>query len=278
MPAQQEFIEQAAPFRAELIAHCYRMLGSVQDAEDLVQETYLRGWRGYEAFEGRAALRTWLYRIATTACLRALQNRARRVLPAGLGAGSVDPEVDIDASKAGYPWLEPIPDIFTPEAAVTARQSIRLAIVTALQELPARQRAVLILRDVVQFSAAEVAELLETTPAAVNSALQRARAHLAEVAPSEDDVTEPEDRELLVTRRTLLRGIRKRRRGCTHRVAAGRRQTRNAAVRRVVHRAGRRDSIPRRARVRRTGRRADDPHIRERATRRGGLPARRRPA
>ena len=196
MPAQQDFIDQAAPFRAELIAHCYRMLGSVQDAEDLVQETYLRGWRGYEAFEERAALRTWLYRIATTACLRALQNRARRVLPAGLGAASVDPEVDIDASKAGYPWLEPIPDTFTPEAAVTARQSIRLAVVTALQELPARQRAVLILRDVVQFSAAEVAELLETTPAAVNSALQRARAHLAEVAPT-DDITEPEDREIL---------------------------------------------------------------------------------
>ncbi|HEY0583747.1 MAG TPA: sigma-70 family RNA polymerase sigma factor [Chloroflexota bacterium] len=196
MPVQQDFIDQAAPFRAELIAHCYRMLGSVQDAEDLVQETYLRGWRGYEAFEERAALRTWLYRIATTACLRALQNRARRVLPAGLGAASIDPEVDIDASKAGYPWLEPIPDTFTPEAAVTARQSIRLAVVTALQELPARQRAVLILRDVVQFSAAEVAELLETTPAAVNSALQRARAHLAEVAPS-DDITEPEDRELL---------------------------------------------------------------------------------
>ena len=85
MPAQQDFIEQAAPFRAELIAHCYRMLGSVHDAEDLVQETYLRGWRGYQAFEERAALRTWLYRIATTACLRALQNRARRVLPAGLG-------------------------------------------------------------------------------------------------------------------------------------------------------------------------------------------------
>lgn len=197
MPAQQEFIEQAAPFRAELIAHCYRMLGSVQDAEDLVQETYLRGWRGYAAFEEHAALRTWLYRIATNACLRALQNRARRVLPAGLGAASVDPDVDVGASKAGYPWLEPIPDTFTPEAAVAAKQSIRLAVVTALQELPARQRAVLILRDVVQFSAAEVAELLETTPAAVNSALQRARAHLAEVAPSDDEVTEPEDRALL---------------------------------------------------------------------------------
>src|SRR5882757_5052643 len=176
------------------------MLGSAQDAEDLVQETYLRGLRGYEAFEERAALRTWLYRIATTACLRALQSRARRVLPAGLGAASVDPEVDVDASKAGYPWLEPIPDTFTPEAAVTAKQSIRLAVVTAMQELPARRRAVLILRDVVQFSAAEVAELLETTPAAVNSALQRARAHLAEVSPIEESLSEPDDAE----RRELL--------------------------------------------------------------------------
>jgi RNA polymerase sigma-70 factor, ECF subfamily len=200
VPAQDDFIEQAAPFRAELIAHCYRMLGSVHDAEDLVQETYLRGWRGYESFEERAALRTWLYRIATTACLRALENRARRVLPAGLGDGSVDPDTDIDADGGSYQWLEPLPDTFTPETAVTARQSVRLAIATALQELPARQRAVLILRDVVQFSAAEVAELLETTPAAVNSALQRARAHLADVAPNEDDVSEPDDahrRELL---------------------------------------------------------------------------------
>ncbi|HYZ66674.1 MAG TPA: sigma-70 family RNA polymerase sigma factor [Mycobacterium sp.] len=200
MPAQQDFVEQAAPFRAELIAHCYRMLGSVHDAEDLVQETYLRGWRGFEAFEERAALRTWLYRIATTACLRALENRARRVLPAGLGAGSVDPEADLEGNGTFHDWLEPIPDTMTPESTFTARESVRLAVVTAMQELPARQRAVLILRDVVQFSAAEVAELLETTPAAVNSALQRARAHLAEVSPAEDTVTEPEDaaqRELL---------------------------------------------------------------------------------
>lgn len=200
MPAQEDFVEQAAPFRAELIAHCYRMLGSVHDAEDLVQETYLRGWRGYEKFEERAALRTWLYRIATTACLRALENRARRVLPAGLGAGSVDPDVDLEGGGTDHDWLEPIPDTLTPESAFTARESVRLAVVTAMQELPARQRAVLILRDVVQFSAAEVAELLETTPAAVNSALARARAHLAEVAPAEDTVTEPEDavrRELI---------------------------------------------------------------------------------
>jgi RNA polymerase sigma-70 factor, ECF subfamily len=207
VPAQQEFIERAAPFRAELIAHCYRMLGSVHDAEDLVQETYLRGWRGYEAFEERAALRTWLYRIATTACLRALENRARRVLPAGLGDASVDPGTSLDGGGRGSlmkrDWLEPIPDdlmLQTPESAFTARQSVRLAVMTAMQELPARQRAVLILRDVVQFSATEVAELLETTPAAVNSALQRARAHLAEAAPSEEDVAEPGDAE----RRDLL--------------------------------------------------------------------------
>jgi len=203
VPAQQDFIERAAPFRAELIAHCYRMLGSVQDAEDLVQETYLRGWRGYRAFEERAALRTWLYRIATTACLRALQNRARRVLPAGLGDSSIDPDVSLDGYSGAHQWLEPIPDALmfeTPETAITAKQSVRLAVMTALQELPARQRAVLILRDVVQFSAAEVAELLETTPAAVNSSLQRARARLAEISPTEEDAVEPDDAE----RRELL--------------------------------------------------------------------------
>ncbi len=199
MPAQEDFIEQAAPFRAELIVHCYRMLGSMHDAEDLVQETYLRGWRGYQAFEERAALRTWLYRIATTACLRALQNRARRVLPAGLGDGSTDPNASLDEHAGAHEWLEPIPDswvLTTPETAVTAKQSLRLAVMTALQELSARQRAVLILRDVVQFSAAEVAELLQTTPAAVNSSLQRARARLAELSPGEESMAEPDEAEL----------------------------------------------------------------------------------
>ncbi|BBZ11309.1 sigma-70 family RNA polymerase sigma factor [Mycobacterium branderi] len=196
MPVQEEFMTQAAPYRAELIAHCYRMLGSVHDAEDLVQETYLRGWRAYQQFEERAALRTWLYRIATTACLRALENRARRALPTGVGAGSVDPDADFTGNSGDHAWIEPLPDSLTPEAAVTGKQSIRLAIVTAMQELTARQRAVLILRDVVQFSAAEVAELLETTPASVNSALQRARSRLAEVAPGEEDVAEPGDAAL----------------------------------------------------------------------------------
>jgi RNA polymerase sigma-70 factor (ECF subfamily) len=197
---------EAAPYRPELIAHCYRMLGSVHDAEDLVQETYLRAWRGYEAFEERAALRTWLYRIATTACLRALENRARRVLPAGLGDASIDPDTSLGGNGRVHDWLEPIPDALmfqTPEDAVTARHSVRLAVMTALQELPVRQRAVLILRDVVQFSAAEVAELLETTPAAVNSSLQRARAHLAEVSPIEEDLAEP-GRDYPAERRDLL--------------------------------------------------------------------------
>ncbi|BCZ21542.1 sigma-70 family RNA polymerase sigma factor [Mycobacterium senriense] len=203
MPAQEDFVEQAAPFRAELIAHCYRMLGSVHDAEDLVQETYLRGWRGYPAFEERAALKTWLYRIATTACLRALENRARRVLPMGVGEGSIDPDADFDAKTGAHAWLEPIPDALmfkSPEDDLAAKQSVRLAVMTALQELPARQRAVLILRDVVQFSAAEVAELLETTPAAVNSSLQRARTRLADLSPTEESMSEPGDAE----RRELL--------------------------------------------------------------------------
>ena len=192
------FMRTAEAFRRELLAHCYRMLGSVDDAEDLVQETYLRAWRSYGDFEGRSSLRTWLYRIATNACLRALQSRARRVLPTGVGDAAVDPEGSLDGSpsfQGAHDWLEPIPDTFTPEAAITARQSVRLAVMTAMQELPARQRAVLILRDVVQFSAAEVAELLETTPAAVNSSLQRARAHLAEVAPDEESLSEPDDAE-----------------------------------------------------------------------------------
>jgi RNA polymerase sigma-70 factor (ECF subfamily) len=197
MPVQEDFIERAAPYRSELLAHCYRLLGSVHEAEDLVQETYLRGWRAYASFEERAALRTWLYRIATRACLRALENRARRVMPAGLGEGSTDPDTPLDDGANGHSWMEPLPDRLTPDVAVATRDTVRLAVATALQELPARQRAVLILRDVAQFSAAEVAELLSTTPAAVNSAMQRARAHLAEVAPSEDTVALPTDRRRL---------------------------------------------------------------------------------
>lgn len=195
-----EFQRAADSYRAELLAHCYRMLGSVHEAEDLVQETYLNAWRGYPAFEGRASIRTWLYRIATNACLTALEGRERRPLPIGLGTQSSDPEV-APVEQAEVPWLEPIPDaLLDPASIVTSRESVRLAFIAALQHLPPRQRAVLVLRDVLKWRAAEVAEMLGTTPAAVNSALQRAHAQISQAAPTRDAVAEPttaQQRDLL---------------------------------------------------------------------------------
>ena len=202
---EEDFQTLAEPFRRELLAYCYRMLGSVHDAEDLVQETYLRAWRAYDRFEGRSSLRTWLYRIATNACLTALEGRGRRPLPSGLGSPSSDPTGEL-AQSPELPWLEPIPDTMVsaapddPAAIVTSRESIRLALITALQHLPPRQRTVLIMRDVLGWRAAEVAEMLGVTTIAVNSMLQRARAQISELAPAEDEVTEPvraEQRELL---------------------------------------------------------------------------------
>ncbi len=201
----EDFPTLADPFRRELLAHCYRMLGSVHDAEDLVQETYLRAWRAYDNFEGRSSMRTWLHRIATNTCLDALQSRSKRPLPTGLGAPSTDPADDL-VEQREVPWLEPVPDAMVgadgadPAAIVTSRESIRLAFVAALQHLPPRQRAVLLLCEVLKWKAAEVADLLGTTTASVNSALQRARAQLGKVAPSEGAVSEPvtaEQRELL---------------------------------------------------------------------------------
>jgi RNA polymerase sigma-70 factor (ECF subfamily) len=180
----ETFLEQAEPMRRELTAHCYRMLGSVHDAEDLVQETYLRAWRSFHGFDHRSSLRTWMYRIATNACLTALKGRDRRPLPTGLGAPPGDPTGTLD-SRPEVPWLEPLPDAMVwsdadpdPADAVVSRDSVRLAFVAALQHLTAQQRAVLILRDVLAWRAAEVAQALDISVAAANSTLQRARVHL----------------------------------------------------------------------------------------------------
>ena len=197
-----DFARAADPFRRELFRHCYRMLGSVHDAEDLVQETYLRAWRAYDRFEGRSSLRTWLYRIATTQCLTALESRGRRPLPTGLGAPAADADRPL-AQRPEVTWLEPAPDALVghgspaedPAAVVAERESLRLALVAAVQLLPPRQRAVLILRDVLKWRAAEVAELVGTSVAAVNSALQRAHAQLESTTLSQDELRSPDDAE-----------------------------------------------------------------------------------
>jgi RNA polymerase sigma-70 factor, ECF subfamily len=193
---QTDFTATAEPYRRELLAHCYRMTGSLHDAEDLVQETLLRAWKAYDRFEGKSSVRTWLHRIATNTCLTALENRRRRPLLTGLGAPSSDPTAQL-VEGAEVPWLEPFPesasDPADPATIVGSRESVRLAFVAALQHLSPRQRAVLVLRDVLQWKAAEVAEAIGTSTAAVNSLLQRARAQLDAAQPSSDDpLTPPE--------------------------------------------------------------------------------------
>ena len=199
--AVEERLEQ---HRAELTGYCYRMLGSAFEAEDAVQETLLRAWRSFDGYEGRAALRTWLYRIATNVCLDMLKGRERRARPMDLGPAR-EPEAANLNTLPEVTWIEPMPDSRVvpdgdPAEVAAARETIRLALVAALQHLPPRQRAVLILCEVLRWKASEVAELLETSVASVNSALQRARATLeaSEVTPGDaaasvDDV----DAELL---------------------------------------------------------------------------------
>ena len=199
-PGSEQFALLAEQFRPELVAHCYRLLGSLQDAEDQVQETLLRAWRGQGGFEGRSSPRTWLYRIATNACLRALETRERRPLPSGLGAPGADPAAPLDPAPSGVRWLEPFPDALLrpesadPAAVAAARSGLRLALVAALQQLPARQRTVLILRDVLGWRAAEVAGLLGTSVSAVNSLLQRARGQLQQASPVAAQIREPSGR------------------------------------------------------------------------------------
>ena len=187
-----EFADLTEPFRHELLAHCYRMLGSVDDAEDVVQESYLRAWRSYSGFEGRSSVRTWLYQIATNTCLTARQHRTRRALPSGLGGPGEDHETGSE-----FGWLQPMPDALVtgeaddPAVIAVTRDSLRLALIASFQYLPPRQRAVLLLREVLAFPAEDVARMLGTTPVAVKSALQRARARLSDVAPAGRQLAEP---------------------------------------------------------------------------------------
>jgi RNA polymerase sigma-70 factor, ECF subfamily len=199
MPEVDGFEAAAAPHRRELFAHCYRMTGSVQDAEDLVQETYVRAWRAYDGFEQRSSLRTWLYRIATNVCLTALERRRRRPLPSGLGPPSSDPYAPAPPSAGDVPWLEPVPDDLViderrdPAEVVATRQRVRLALVAALQVLPPRQRAAFLLCEVLALTVADAAGVLDVSTAAVKSLLQRARTRLADVPVTEDDLAEPTD-------------------------------------------------------------------------------------
>jgi RNA polymerase sigma-70 factor (ECF subfamily) len=187
-------------YRRELFAHCYRMTGSVQEAEDVVQDTYIRAWRAFGRFEGRSSVRTWLYQIATNACLTELRRRSRRALPSGLGPPSSDPMAPPLPEPSGVRWLEPVPDHLVideagdPADIVTARESVRLALVAVCQLLPPRQRAAFILCDVLSLTPAGAAEVLDVSVAALKSLLQRARARLAQVPLSDKDLAEPSDK------------------------------------------------------------------------------------
>jgi len=200
-PGAEQLEQRLEEHRSELTAYCYRMLGSPFEAEDAVQETFIRAWRGYDRFEGRAALRSWLYRIATNVSLDMVSGRERRARPMDLGPAREPVESNLNALPE-VTWIEPIPDglVADPAEAAVGRETIRLAFVAALQHLPPRQRAVLILCEVLRWKASEVAELLETSIASVNSALQRARATLdaADVSSTEPaPELEESERELL---------------------------------------------------------------------------------
>jgi RNA polymerase sigma-70 factor, ECF subfamily len=202
-PGSDDLSRELEQHRSEITAHCYRMLGSSFEAEDAAQEALVRAWRHHDGFDGRSSLRTWLYRIATNVCLDQLRSGKRRATPIDLNEAVPGDRIP-SASHPEHAWVQPIPDARAlsgdPAEVAASRDTIRLAFIAALQHLPPRQRAILLLRDVLNWSAAEVAELLDTTVAAVNSGLQRAKATLAASEPGEFDALEPADdaqRELL---------------------------------------------------------------------------------
>src|SRR4051794_6335523 len=194
LPAAGELDASLEQYRVELTGYCYRILGSAFEAEDAVQETFIRAWRGFDRFEGRSALRSWLYKIATNVCLDMKGATQRRARPIDINP-AVTADTALGAALPDASWVEPVPDDRAvpsggdPAEVAVARESIRLAFVAALQHLPPRQRAVLILREVLRWKAEEVADLLDTTVASVNSALQRARATLADKSLIESDPT-----------------------------------------------------------------------------------------
>jgi RNA polymerase sigma-70 factor, ECF subfamily len=253
---QDVFEQLTGGYRRELHLHCYRMLGSLHDADDLVQETFLRAWRALGGFESRSSVRTWLYRIATNACLNALAERPRRALPSGL----VPPSDPLDAPREPILepiWLEPYPDrlldeLEDPAERYTRRETVELAFLAAIQLLPPRQRAVLLLRDVLAWSAAEVAELLGASPTSVHSALRRARATLDRRPPGEDVPAAPtaEERALIEAVRASVRTRRCAGSGST---PGRRRRDDDATGSDVVQRPRRCPRVPRATGIRRAG-------------------------
>src|SRR6266568_1990925 len=196
--AIDEVLQQFEGYRRELCAYAYRMLGSSFEAEDAVQEAFTRAWKAYDSFEGRASVRSWLYKITTNVCLDMLDGPQRRARPMDL-SGPSSPDSPMPPAQPDYVWIEPIPNGLAfgadPAEHATARDSLRLAFVAAVQHLPATQRAILIMREVLRFSANETADMLTMSPASVNSALQRARATMSKVQPAEGGAYDESDSE-----------------------------------------------------------------------------------
>jgi RNA polymerase sigma-70 factor, ECF subfamily len=196
---KDDVLAEFEPHRRELCAYAYRMLGSSFEAEDAVQEAFTRAWKSHDSFEGRSSLRSWLYKITTNVCLDMLKGPQRRARPMDLAPAS-DAGSPLPAPEPDYMWVEPIPDSMAfgadPAAAAEAKDTLRLAFVAAVQHLPAKQRAVMLMREVLRFSAAETAEALQLSPASVNSALQRAKATMEQVHAKPDESYEIDDAEL----------------------------------------------------------------------------------